>query len=339
MTRKTALVICPGRGVYNAGELGYLGRYHSDKTEMISGFDAQRSALGQESISDLDSAKKFSVSKFTRGDQASGLIYSCSYSDFLSINRDEYEIIGVTGNSMGWYTALTCAGALSGEDGFKVVNKMGTIMQDNLIGGQILYPFVDDNWNALPGKKEELELLCAEIPDLYISIYLGGMIVFAGTEVALKALESRLPQDGRFAMRLMNHAAFHSELQTKNSSDGKAALPSTLFKQPDIPLIDGRGHQWLPRAVNIKELWDYTFGHQVTETYDFTKAITHSVKELAPDTLIILGPGTTLGGATAQALISCGWESLNSKADFITRQKDAPYIVAMGLETQRNLVI
>jgi len=339
MGKKTALVICPGRGVYNAGELGYFQKYHTDKTDLISGFDEQRKALGQSKISELDSAERFSVSKYTRGDNASGLIYACSYADFVSIDREQYDIVGVTGNSMGWYTALACAGALSAEDGFQVVNTMGSIMQDNLVGGQILYPFVDENWTEILRKKAELQALCDDIENLYISIYLGGMIVFAGTDDALAKLETRLPVRGRFPMRLMNHAAFHSELQQPNAERGKVALPASLFAQPEIPLIDGRGHMWWPKTVNLHELWDYTFGHQVAQTYDFTKAVTHSVKELAPDVLIILGPGTTLGGVTAQALISCGWESLHGKADFIERQTKDLYLAAMGLETQRKTVI
>jgi len=112
-----------------------------------------------------------------------------------------------------------------------------------------------------------------------------------------------------------------------------------MFSKPNVPLIDGRGHLWFPDTVNVQELWDYTFGHQVTETYDFTKAVVNSVKELAPDVLIVLGPGTTLGGATAQALISCGWDSLSSKSDFITRQEKEPVLAAMGMETQRKWVI
>lgn len=339
MSRKTALVICPGRGVYNADELGYLAQHHADKEKLIKGFDAQRAKLGQELITALDSAARFSVSKFTRGDNASGLIYACSYADFKSIDRAQYDIVGVTGNSMGWYTALACAGALSANDGFRVVNTMGSIMQDNLVGGQILYPFVDENWNPIPSKKAELESLAANIEGLYISIYLGGMIVFAGTNQALAKLEEKLPAEGRFPMRLMNHAGFHSELQNANSAKGKDTLPASLFSQPEIPLIDGRGHRWVPNAVNIDDLWDYTFGHQVVETYDFTKAIVNSVKDLAPDKIIILGPGTTLGGATAQSLISCGWESLTTKDGFTTRQKSSPYIAAMGLETQRKWVI
>ena len=142
-----------------------------------------------------------------------------------------------------------------------------------LLAGKSSIPFNDENWNDIPGKKAELEALAAEIEGLSISIYLGGMIVFAGTEDALTTLEKRLPVDGRFPMRLMNHAAFHSRLQNENSARGKTALPASMFSQPNIPLIDGRGHLWFPETVNVEELWDYTFGHQVTQTYDFTKAV------------------------------------------------------------------
>ena len=339
MSRKTALVICPGRGVYNASELGYLSQYHSDKTKLFSGFDAQRDALNQDPIRALDSAARYSVSKYTRGDNASGLIYACSYADFLSIDREAYDIVGITGNSMGWYTALACSGALSANDGFRVVNTMGNIMQNNAVGGQLLYPLVDENWQPIAGKKHELEKLATEIEGLYISIHLGGMIVFAGTDEALKTLEDRLPIQGRFPMRLMNHAGFHSKLQKENSARGKDTLPLSLFSQPNIRLIDGRGHHWLPGTVKLNDLWDYTFGHQITKTYDFTQAIISSIKDLAPDTLIILGPGTTLGGATAQSLISCGWDGLTSKADFTTRQKTGLILTAMGMETQRKAVI
>lgn len=38
-----------------------------------------------------------------------------------------------------------------------------------------------------------------------------------------------------------------------------------------------------------------TMGHQLTGAYGFTTAIKLTVREFAPDKLIILGPGTTLG--------------------------------------------
>lgn len=337
MSRKTAVVVAPGRGTYNAAELGYLAKHHADKVALLNAFDDQRSALGQEPVTALDGAKRFSISKFTRGDNASGLIYACSYADFLSIDRQSVDIVAVTGNSMGWYTALACAGAVSGEDGFQIVNTMGTLMQEAMVGGQLLYPFVDDDWREIPGKKAELLALTQDIEGLYISIYLGGMIVFAGKEMALKAAEDVLDPIDRFPMRLANHAAFHTSLQAPISAKGKAALPQALLTQPNIPLIDGRGHIWMPKASNLTRLWDYTFGHQVTRPYDFTKAVTNALKEFAPDYLILLGPGTTLGGATAQIMIENNWQDITVKQDFTARQDSDPYLLTMGMPTQRRL--
>jgi len=190
--KQTALVICPGRGVYNKTELGYYARHHANKTELLSSFDAMRLSKAQIKISDLDGADKFSVSKFTRGDNASGLIYACSYADFLAIDKDTYDIVAVTGNSMGWYTALACGGALTAQAGFDVVNTMGTIMQEHLVGGQIIYPIMDENWQLIEGAKETVLDVIARIDDLYVSICLGGFIVLAGTDEALKAAEAQL---------------------------------------------------------------------------------------------------------------------------------------------------
>ena len=338
--KRTALVVAPGRGVYNAAELGYFHRHHERRLNLLAGFDAQRAERGQTSLAELDSAERFTLSKFTRGDNASGLIYACSYADYLAIDREAFDIVAVTGNSMGWYTALACGGALDGDQGFEVVNTMGTIMQEDLIGGQLIDPFVDGDWREIPGKREELLSLVDDIADLHVSIRLGGMLVLAGLEPALKEAESRLPliQD-RYPMRLANHAAFHTPLLEGNSARGKSALPPSLFDQPETPMIDGRGHVWLPKATPIETLWDYTFGEQVTQTYDFTRAVITGLHEFAPDVVILLGPGTTLGGATAQAMIECEWGGLTSKADFIARQKEDPVILSMGMNDQRKDVI
>ena len=147
--QKTAVLICPGRGTYTKTELGSLARF-PDPT-LLAQFDARRAALGQETLTALDSAPSYSVARHTRGDNASALIYACSFGDALSLKG--VTIAAVTGNSMGWYSALACAGALSPTDGFEVVNTMGTLMQDRLIGGQLIYPFMDEDWQPNPARK------------------------------------------------------------------------------------------------------------------------------------------------------------------------------------------
>ncbi len=337
--RKTAVLVCPGRGTYNAPELGYITR-HFGAPAMLGEFDAYRAAQGQETVSALDGAERFSARLHTRGDNASPLIYAASLLDAQAISAD-YDIVAVTGNSMGWYTALAAGGALDPMAGFAVVNTMGTLMQEHLIGGQILYPFVDENWQEIPGKRDELLALVADIDGrggavLAVSIRLGGMLVLAGNDAGLKAFESAVPAYDRYPLRLPNHAGFHTALQEPVAAEGRARLGPELFGSPNTPLIDGRGAIWWPRVTDTKELRDYTLGAQVTETYDFSHAIHVAAREFAPDVFIVTGPGATLGGAIAQSLIAIDWEGVDSKAAFQKRQSVNRVLVSMGRDDQRT---
>lgn len=341
---KTAVVICPGRGTYNAPELGYLGRHFPD-AGLMAGFDAIRAEMGQEALSALDGATRFSLSNHSRGDNASGLIYAATYGDFLSLNREEIEVVAVTGNSMGWYSALACGGALSPELAFRVSNTMGTLMQKALIGGQLVYPWMGEDWRADAARREALLALVGEIDarpgaTLSLSIDLGGMLVLAGDAAGLEAFEQAVePVQGRFPLRLGNHAAFHSHLQEPVAAKGRAALPADWFSQPELPMIDGRGAIWWPGASDLQALWHYTLVMQVTETYDFSHAITVAAREFAPDYFVVTGPGTTLGGAVAQSLILTNWQGLTCKEDFKAQQDSAPFLISMGMEAQRQMVI
>lgn len=340
---KTAVVICPGRGTYNAAELGWLGRHFPDP-DLLARLDSARAAAGQDTLSALDGAARFSLARHGRGDNASALIYAATLGDFLSIDRAGIEIVAVTGNSMGWYSALACGGALTPENGFRVANTMGTLMQQALIGGQLIYPWVDADWIPRPARRDALLAVVAGIDarpqhSLSLSIDLGGMLVLAGDTAGLAAFEAAVdPVQDRFPMRLANHAGFHSALQDPVAAQGRAALPESLLTQPGLPLIDGRGTIWWPGASDTRALWDYTFGYQVTRTYDFTRAVAVAAREFAPDLFIVTGPGTTLGGAVAQSLILAGWRGMRDRAAFGSLQDNAPVLVSMGMAEQRPAV-
>ncbi|WP_421867409.1 ACP S-malonyltransferase [Motiliproteus sp.] len=350
------LVICPGRGTYNATELGYLQRYHADKPALLAALDQQRQALGQPRLSELDGVERYSMTQHSRGDNASALIWACAYADFLSIDRDRYEICALTGNSMGWYIALGCSGALGavnamGVDAegpaqaFELINGMGTLMHQSLSGGQLIYPEVDSDWRPIPGRSEQLDTLTEQINsesgcELYLSIRLGGLRVFGGNEAALKRLQGELtPEQDRYPMRLYNHAAFHTPLMQDNAAQGRQQFPPDRLQSPTISLVDGRGGCWSPLSSNTEALWRYTLDHQVVQPYDFTAAIQVAVREYAPERIVLLGPGATLGGAVAQSLIQIGWNGWRSKQDFIESQQREPYLLSMGIESQRAFVV
>jgi len=343
--KQRAVVICPGRGTYNKDELGYFHRFHSNKTNILSVIDAHRSKQNQVTVKELDQMPNYNMRLHTSGENASSLIYACSKGDFEAIDKDEYDIVAVTGNSMGWYIALAVAGALDEQGAIELINTMGSMMKNGVIGGQIIYPIVDDNWCEDAAKIAHVAEVMQVVNELdncevYTSIKLGGFIVIGGNKAGLKQLELRLENiDDRYPMNLFNHAAFHTPLLTETAKQAKQLLSKDLFKQPKIPLIDGQGKIWQPYSTDTNKLWEYTLGRQVDDYYDFTKAIEVAVKEFAPDKLIILGPGTTLGGATAQSLIKYHWQNMACKQDFISQQKDKPFVLAMGMDEQRTLVI
>lgn len=342
-----AVVICPGRGTYNKEQLGYLRHYHADhpdRTAMLDTINRYRLTQHQPSVSQLDEMASYQMKTHTAGEHASALIYACAMADLHSIDTEQYEIVAITGNSMGWYIALAAAQALDAQGGIQVVNTMGSMMTTELIGGQIIYPLVDENWqwdhHQVATVQHTMDRVAALAgAQVYTSIRLGGYIVLGANQLGLQALMEQLPKlADRYPMKLYNHAAFHTPLLKDISAQALTSLPNHLFHCPKIPLIDGRGHIWQPYSTDIAALHQYTFGHQVHSTYDFSAAIRVAIKEFAPDKLIILGPGATLGGAVAQELIKHHWQGFEHKDDFIQRQQQDPYVLAMGIPAQRQLV-
>lgn len=343
MSRRRALLVCPGRGTYTRDELGYLARHHAAKRDLLAMVDGHREANRKPTVTALDSAERYSAAVHGRGDNASPLIYACAYADFLDLDRDGFDVVAVTGNSMGWYVALACAGAVTARAGLTVVDTMGALMHAHGVGGQIVHPVVGDDWRELAGRRGELMALLAEIDrrpghSASLSIDLGGLLVFAADDAGLAALTEALPPvGGRYPMRLANHAAFHSPLQAPVAAMGRDALGEQLFAQPTVPMIDGRGHIWRPRETRPAELRAYTLGEQVVAPYDFARAVRTGLREFAPDAVIVLGPGTTLGGAVAQVLVAERWRGMTDKAAFQALQRDDPFMLSMAMPDQRAI--
>jgi hypothetical protein len=344
MKKKRALVVCPGRGSYTKETLNYLGQFGTHVRDFIADIDRRRAGLGEPTISALDGDPVFKPGVHTKGEHASALIYACAYADFMVIDRDKFDIVAVTGNSMGWYLALALGGSLDWAGGFEVVNTMGSMMKDGIIGGQVIYPVCDENWVRSTEREKAVHktvenLRQREGVEIYPSIYLGGYIVLGANKAGIAGLLRELPPVENYPFQLINHAAFHTPLLRQTSEKAFTVLSQDLFMPPNVPLIDGRGAIWQPLSTAGGELYHYTLGHQVVEPYDFTAAIKVGLKEFAPDHVILLGPGGSLGGSLAQIMIECDWHGIKSKAGFTERQAKEPIVLAMGRPEQRALVV
>ncbi len=341
--RETALLVCPGRGDYGRDELGYLARRHRDKMSFLATIDSFRRANGRVSVSELDDAKTYAAATHAVGDNASALIYACALADVADIDRDRFDIVAVTGNSLGWYLALAAGGALDESGAIGLVDTMGALTAAEGEGGQLVYPLVDGDWRRDASREEAvavaLEAANAAGGRVYWSIRLGGMAVLAGDADGLAVLEDLLPAvEDRYPFRLARHAAFHTPLMEPIGLKARAMVRRDVIHAPAAPLIDGRGVVWRPLGSDLDALYEYTLNTQVVETYDFTRALTVALTTFAPDRVIVTGPGATLGPPIAQILIALGWRGIGSRAEFMERQERDPFVLAMARPEQRARV-
>jgi len=315
-----ALVVCPGRGSYGRAQLGKLPAH-----PIVDALDRYRASLGRPTITELDRAGAFTPKLHVAGEHASLLTFACTAVDVAEIRA---EIVGVTGNSMGFYTALYVSGALDLEDAARLVETLGHYQTDNVIGAQLVYPIVDEDWRRVP----------FEMPDAYVSIRLGGSIVL-GTDDP-ESVKRALPPIERggitYPLQLPLHSAFHTPLMAATAERAQTDLADLPIRSPRITLFDGAGTMHRPWA-DPDALWEYTLGAQVTEPFDLEAAVGTAVAELGPDAIILPGPGDNLGGAIAQILIARRWRGLRDRKDFMEAQAgEHPIVLAMARPDQRS---
>ncbi len=327
---KRIAIVCPGRGSYTEASLGSLPKDH----DWVRQAERMRLGLGLEPLSDLDGAARFEPARHLKPSNVSALIYLVSMLDAQKA-RDGGRLVCAGGNSMGWYTALAVGGALSFEDGFRLVQRMSLLQEDGAGGGQVIYPLVGDDWRADPERAQAVEdVLAASEGEAFPSITLGGFTVLAGSPGGVSHLLKSLPkvQLGRtsYPFKLAQHGPYHTHLAKGVADRARIELSELEFRRPEVPLVDGRGMTFSPWSCDVDALRAYTLGAQVTEPYDFTASVRVVLREFAPERIVLPGPGNSLGGVCGQILAGEGWRGVHSKADFDAVQKsDEPILDSM----------
>ena len=313
---KRVAILCPGRGAYSEKTLRSLDASRS----MVQRAQELRRARGLEGLVELDQAERFEAARHLRPANASLLIWLTTLLD-CELLAKECRPIAVAGNSMGWYTALAVAGALSFDEGFRLVQEMALLQEQDVRGGQVIYPLVDENWRSDSARVGAVGgLLAEQVGELFPSIHLGGLAVLAGTEAGIaKALQS-LPKvrlgANTYPFRLLHHGPYHTPLVGAVARGARELLADLEFRAPHTALVDGSGAVHTPTACDVQRLRAYTLGAQILEPYDFSRSARVLLREFAPEQLVLPGPGNTLGGVSGQILVQEGWRGLHSKSDF-----------------------
>ena len=191
----------------------------------------------------------------------------------------------VAGHSLGELSALTAAGALSFEDGLKLVAARARAMQKacEIKPSTII---------ALPDEK--VEEICASIPGVVVAANYNcpGQIVISGEIDAINAAcEAAKAAGAKRALPLKVGGAFHSPLMEPARAELAEAIEATEFHTPVCPVyqnVDAKPHT---DPAEIKA----NLVAQLTAPVRWTQGVQNMIADGATE-FTELGPGKVLQG-------------------------------------------
>ncbi|WP_018464591.1 ACP S-malonyltransferase [Segatella paludivivens] len=197
----------------------------------------------------------------------------------------------VAGHSLGEFSALVAAGALSFEDGLKLVAARANAMQKACEAN----PGTMAAIIGLPDEK--VEEICSEVSTegnivVAANYNCPGQLVISGNMDAINIACEKLKEAGaKRALPLKVGGAFHSPLMQPAKDELQAAIEATTFKAPKCPVyqnVDGKSHS---DSEEIKS----NLIAQLTSSVRWTSSVQAMIAAGATD-FTECGPGKALQG-------------------------------------------
>ena len=204
---------------------------------------------------------------------------------------DAFQPDMVAGHSLGEFSALTAAGALSFEDGLKLVHARALAMQKAC-------EIAPGTMAAVIGLPDEtIEQVCAEVSTegnvvIPANYNCPGQLVISGNEDAINTACEKLTEAGaRRALPLPVSGAFHSPLMQPAKDELQAAIEKTEIHAPKCPVyqnVDAKPHTD-PAEIKANLI------AQLTSSVRWTASVQNMIADGADD-FTECGPGKALQG-------------------------------------------
>jgi [acyl-carrier-protein] S-malonyltransferase len=278
---KTALLFA-GQGAQVVG----MGKDLAEKFPAAQAwFDRANAALGYDLTGICFNGPEADLTK-TENAQPGIFLVSWIAFQLLKAQAPQLKYDAAAGLSLGEFTALTAAGALSFEDGLRVVRQRGKFMQeacDVTQGGMA----------AIIGLEEApTREVCAEAGVVLANLNCPGQLVISGEAEKIKmACELAKTKGAKRALPLPVAGAYHSPLMASAQSKLGAELARVNLVMPGIPVISNVTAQAhgtpaeisarLVEQVCASVLWEASMRALIAQGYT---------------RFIELGPGTALSG-------------------------------------------
>ncbi|MFZ4862736.1 ACP S-malonyltransferase [Sphingobacterium sp. Mn56C] len=201
---------------------------------------------------------------------------------------DSFQPSMVAGHSLGEFSALVAAGALSFEDGLKLVAQRANAMQKAC-------EVEPSTMAAILGLDDEtVERICAEVADVVVAANYNcpGQLVISGSIAGVDKACALLTEAGaKRALKLNVGGAFHSPLMEPAKLELQAAIEATNIQAPVCPIyqnIDAKAYTD-PAAIKANLI------AQLTGAVRWTQTVQNMLADGA-DAFVEVGPGNVLQG-------------------------------------------
>ena len=201
---------------------------------------------------------------------------------------DAFQPDMVAGHSLGEFSALVAAGALSFEDGLKLVLARALAMQkacEKEPSTMAAILNLDD---------DVVEKICSEIDGIVVPANYNcpGQLVISGSVEAVQTACEKLTEAGaRRALILPVGGAFHSPLMEPAREELAAAINSTNINSPICPIYQNVSALPMTDSEQIKA----NLIAQLTAPVKWTQTMQNMLQDGA-SSIIEVGPGKVLQG-------------------------------------------
>lgn len=217
------------------------------------------------------------------------------HSVITALCMENFQPAMTAGHSLGEFSALVAAGALSFEDGLRLVYARAMAMQKACE----MAPSTMAAIIALPD--ETIEQVCEEVSTegnvvVPANYNCPGQVVISGNIEAVKTACAKLKEAGaKRALPLAVSGAFHSPCMEPARQELAAAIEQTEFKEPICPVyqnVDALPHT-APEEIKANLL------KQLTASVRWTQEVKQMIADGAEE-FIECGPGAVLTGLVSK---------------------------------------
>ncbi|GAB5550707.1 MAG: ACP S-malonyltransferase [Saprospiraceae bacterium] len=205
------------------------------------------------------------------------------------INADDFQPDAVAGHSLGEFSALVAAEALSFEDGLRLVQQRAMAMQKACEA-------VSGTMAAILGLDDAIvEETCASIDSIVVPANYNcpGQLVISGSVEGIEAAVAQLTEKGaRRAIVLPVGGAFHSPLMQPAKDELEAAIAGTNFTAPKCPIFQNVTAMPETDAEKIQE----NLIAQLTAPVRWTQTMLNMIDQGASEYIEVGGNGKVLQG-------------------------------------------